>query len=302
MEGRDFVNDETDWSNSKLTTLQMCPERFRRRYIEKEESGSTRRMGQGSAFHRVTAEIHKRQFDAKTALVTPTTEPAVRRAILHNAIPSLEETADLAADAWEAVANEGITYTKAELAEAPELILRGQAKDAVVDLAEIYNLQIAPLIDPLYVERKVIVKPKDSDITVRGQLDLGHEDPVRGEIIRDGKTSAKSPNKRAADESQQLTMYSMLRWAETGALPAGVALDYVVRTKTGQMKTVSLESTRNLADVQTLVNRINVAVDAVKKGVFIPAQPGVAWWCAPAWCEFWTTCKFVCSSKGEVEE
>ena len=293
---------ENDWSNSKLTTLQMCPERFRRRYIEKEETGSTRRMGQGSAFHRVTAEIHKRQFDAKEKLVGPTTDLTTRRAVLLNAIPSTEEARDLGAAAWKEVADQGVVYTKDELAEAPALIWRGRTEDAVVGMSALYAEEVAPKIDPLYVERKITVKPQDSDITVRGQLDLGHEDPLRGEIIRDNKTSAKSPNKRAADESQQLTMYSMLRWAETGSLPAGVALDYMIRTKTGILKTVSLESTRRLEDVQTLVNRINVAVDAVKKGVFVPAQPGVAWWCSPAWCEYWTTCPYVCNKAGEVEE
>ena len=90
----------------------------------------------------------------------------------------------------------------------------------------------------------------------------------------------------------QLTFYSMLRQAEVGHLPKELALDYLVRTPSKhEQKHVPLVTTRGPEDVASLVHRINVAVEAVKKGIFVPASPD-AWYCSATWCEYFHDCKF----------
>jgi hypothetical protein len=114
-----------------------------------------------------------------------------------------------------------------------------------------------------------------------------------GEVVRDLKTSEKSPSKDAADRSQQLTMYALIRQAEVGALPVKLTLDYLVRTPARlDRKHVPLDTVRDAEDVGALVHRINTAVEAVKRGVFMPTAPD-SWWCAPAWCEFYGSCVYV---------
>jgi hypothetical protein len=166
------------------------------------------------------------------------------------------------------------------------------SKDFAIDLSAFYVEELAPAINPVAVERKITVKPKDSDLEIHGTIDLIDGTPT-GEHIRDTKTSEKSPSKDAAEKSQQLTMYSLIRFAEKGELPTGLTLDYLVRTPArAERKHVPLHTTRDQQDVAALVNRINTAVEAVKRGVFMPTNPD-NWWCSPQWCDFHSTCVYV---------
>jgi len=286
-----------EWNNSALTDLQRCGEMFRRRHIEGERRPRTLPQARGTAVHAAAREANLRRMDA--------------------AVMSVEEAEDVAADAFEREVQDGITPSgDAVDGEArPDDV--DAAKDFAVDLGGLYAKVVAPTLDVVAVERKVIVRPRDSDLVVHGTMDvitrepasvslvgqlrasLGLEEQETVEVIRDAKTSEKSPAASAAERSQQLTMYGMIRSAETGALPGKYVLDYLVRTPgRGLRRHVPLETTRDARDVAALVRRINVAVAAVKRGVFVPADPALSWWCAPRWCEFWSDCPFVNGRRG----
>src|SRR5207244_7327628 len=132
--------------------------------------------------------------------------------------------------------------------------------DFAVDLAEFHVQRVAPTVDPIAVERLIIVRPRDSDLEIHGTLDLiakpsGIMDLGATEVIRDLKTSEKSPPADAAELSQQLTYYSLIRQAEGGAMPSRVGLDHLVRTpKTSTKKYIPQRTTRDRADVVALVN------------------------------------------------
>lgn len=260
------------WSNSSLTTLQQCGEKFRRRYIERERMPSSASAVAGGAVHKV----------ARTALMRKMTD---------HTLPSVAEARDLAATEFAAAWREGVQLTPDEIAEGAGSA-EGRAKDFAVDLSGYHVQAVAPAINPIGIERKIVVKPKDSDIEINGVIDLIDQRPD-GEVIRDLKTSKKSPNKDAADSSQQLTLYALIRKAEVGRLPSSLSLDYLVRTPArGELKHIPLFTVRDEEDVRGVVNRINTAVEAVKRGVFVPANPD-AWWCSRSYCEYFATCPYV---------
>src|SRR5262249_23493725 len=151
---------------------------------------------------------------------------------------------------------------------------------------------VAPAITPVAVERRITVKPQESDLVIHGTIDLIDGPEGAPEIIRDLKTSEKAPSDRAAELSQQLSMYSLIRYAEIGRLAGRLILDYLVRTPLRREKRhVLLETTRDAEDMRVLVNRLNVAVETVKRGTFVPTSPD-SWYCARAYCEYYDDCPY----------
>ena len=260
------------WSNSSLQCLQQCGERYRRRYIERDFVPRSPRQVRGTVVHKVASIAYLQKYALRT-------------------LPSVEQTRDTAADAFEAEWRSGVLLS-AEEAEIGAARVEADSKDFAVDLAGFHVEAVAPAITPVGVERKIIVKPKDSDLEINGVIDLIDATPA-GEVIRDLKTAEKSPVKSAAEDSMQLSFYAMIRQAEVGHLPKELALDYLVRTPSKhERKHVPLVTTRGPEDVASLVHRINVAVEAVKKGIFVPASPD-AWYCSRAYCEYFESCPYV---------
>lgn len=266
------MTDPIRWNNSALSCLERCGEQFRRRYIEKERVPPSPRMLRGTVVHRVASASMLRKLETKE-------------------IPTVEEAKDLAAARFEAEWAGGVSFEQEPTIEHVA-IAKATSKDFAIDLSAFYVERLAPVINPIAVERHITVKPKDSDLVIHGTIDLIDGRPG-GEEIRDTKTTEKSPSKDAAHNSQQLTMYSMIRLAEVGQLPAGLTLDYLVRTPARlERKHVPLRTTRDRGDVSAMVNRINTAVEAVKRGVFVPTNPE-NWWCSRNWCEYYASCVYV---------
>lgn len=110
-------------------------------------------------------------------------------------------------------------------------------------------------------------------------------------VVRDTKTSGKSPSANVADESHQLSAYSLAAQVIDGRLPDAVKLDYLVDLKSGP-KTMTVASSRTADDVRVYLNRIVNAVATVESGMFTPA-PNAAWWCSAKWCAYHHICPHV---------
>src|SRR5574341_692712 len=262
------------WSISRLMIAEDCGEAHRRRYVERERLPSTWRALRGSQVHDVAAKAHG--------------------AIMETGSPiTVEEARDLAATGFDArIRHEGVTLNSQDVLEGAKKVL-GRAKDYAVAMSAHYVGLVAPRVRPVAVELPVELAV-DSTVGLRGRIDLVErfsEDDVEREVVPDLKTSTRTPPADTAHRSSQLTTYALMRRVSTGKLPDAVRLDYVVRTPTGRMSHVSLPSKRSEADVAALIARFNVAVEATRKGVFVPNTTG--WRCSERWCEFWTTCRFV---------
>lgn len=261
----------TRWTNSALATLQLCGERWRRQYLERDWRPSTPRAIRGAAVHRV----------ARVGLMRKMTE---------RVLPTVEEARDLAADAVETTWRQGVLLDSEERAQG-EARVKAAAKDFAVDLAGYHVDRVAPAIEPIGVERRITVQPRDSDLVIEGTIDLIDAQP-EGEVIRDLKTSERTPPAEAAERSDQLTMYALIRAAEVGTLPASLALDHLIRTpERHERRHVVQTTTRTPADIAALIRRINTAVLAVERGVFVPAAAD-AWQCDPRYCPYFGDCAY----------
>lgn len=264
------------WSTSKLTMLQMCGEKFRRHYLDNDRMPGGPPMHRGLAVDRAVSEslvVKKKTGDE----------------------PIAEANRDIAATEFEKTWSEGVWFNPEERQQDTKK-LKASTKDAAVDLAGLHANTLGRQIQPIEIQHKIETWPLGNDISIVGFIDIVdlQADETRAlEVIRDTKTKEKAPNPSDAHESQQLTMYALLRMAETGRMPDALALDVLWKTPAkGELKHQVLPTTRTKDDFVSLVNRINEGIEAVDKGVFIPASEG-AWNCSPRWCAYWDTCRFV---------
>jgi hypothetical protein len=284
----------TKVSHSKLMAFQICGEYGRRKYVEGDYRPGTLRMHRGSSVAEIAAEGHRRQFEAKKlGLSTPIQD------LLFASLPSEAEARDLAATAFDKRVTEGVVVAKEDIQEAgSQKQAIGNEKDVAVDMAGFYTSRMAPTINPIGFEQRILINPRDSDVSVDMILDLVEEGPPETpdgpptEIVADLKTSQKSPAHDLAEKDQQLPFYAMGRQAVTGKLPDAEVLRYVVRTpKKHDLKRVELRTKVTQGDINTVVHRINALKEAMDKGVFIPAAPN-HWKCSSRACEFWSDCRF----------
>lgn len=119
----------------------------------------------------------------------------------------------------------------------------------------------------------------------------GTVEPKDVSVIRDTKTSRKSPNQDTADTSVQLSAYSAAHHVLYGSVPYAVKLDYLVDLKSGP-KTMTLNSKRDVTDVQTFLNRLVAGVIQMQSGLFVPAS-SLSWFCDKKWCAYWDRCSYV---------
>jgi hypothetical protein len=129
----------------------------------------------------------------------------------------------------------------------------------------------------------------EMDIVERFSESTIHPGPIQ--VIRDLKTSKKSPSAGTADGSHQLTAYSLASFVIDGFLPDAVRLDYLIDLK-GGVKCAEQISVRDQRDVLNYVNRIVSVVSMMQSGIFVPA-PSTAWWCDKRYCGYYEQCPYV---------
>lgn len=120
-----------------------------------------------------------------------------------------------------------------------------------------------------------------------------HEDEPLQQIlvIRDTKTSKKSPSDDTAHNSHQLSAYALASQVLDGKLPDKMVLDYLVDLKR-ETKYVPLETTRDAEQAQAYLSRVVNAIVSIRSGVFMPA-PNTAWWCSEKYCGYHGICPHV---------
>ena len=253
-------------SQTRLGMLSRCGEQFRRRYIEGERMAPAVAMLVGRAVDQsVNANLESK---IETGALLPS-----------------EAVQDLARDSLTTEWRSEEVELSEEEAEKGTKAVRGEAIDKSIRLAVLHHAAIAPDLEPTSVQRKFRARIKgESNIILTGVLDVEEKS-----VVRDTKTSGKSPQKNAADLSLQLTMYALAVLVETGEAPETVALDYLVDLKTP--KAVTQTSTRGQEDFRVLLSRIEAFARVVQAGAFAPASPD-DWICSPKWCGYHSTCPY----------
>lgn len=253
-------------SISALDMLSKCGEQYRRRYVagEKIPPAVAMLVGRGvdkSVDRNLTSKIETKQL-----------------------LP-VEEIKDTARDTVVAEWDKGgVVLNEDEIRDGIKAV-RAAAIDKAVRLSSLHATSAAPQIQPTHVQRKWTIELQGYPADLTGVIDI-----QEGSIaVRDTKTSAKSPREDEAHLSDQLTLYALAGKVLDGQPPAVVALDYLVDTKTP--KHVVRESTRDNSDFRVMLRRVDTAMKAIDRGVFVPARQ-TDWWCSKRWCGYFDSCPY----------
>lgn len=255
---------------SSLSTWENCPEMFRRRYLEGEI------IPPGLAAH-VGTGVHKAaEINYKAKILTGRDEP-------------LDVLKDAARDGYVKAVKAGGAYIPPEDRPSAKALAAG-GLDEAVKLAQIFREEVAPAVEPRWVEKRVEISVPGLVPTISGTIDLVD---ASGRLI-DLKTSSRAWPAQRADQSPQATIYSKLVEAETGRPPLEIRFDVLV--KGSRPRYQPLTTTRNEGDFAALLSRLQIMLGMIMAGLFPPAPVG-AWICAPRYCGYFYTCPHIPAPK-----
>lgn len=253
---------------SQINTLARCGEQYRRRYVAKEKAPPGIALGRGTAVHK--------GVEANMIAKLETGKPLPVDAVL-------AQTAD-AFDAWA----DGEFVIDGEYTGMPVKMALSTAKDESVALAGEHTTAIAPEIIPTAIETRIELPPSTLlPVKFVSILDLIDN----GEVIRDTKTTRKSPQADAAHTSDQLTSQDLAFRALYRKNPLEACLDYVWRTEGGKVSHKTLRTDRTKADLMVFVRRANAVLAVIDAEIFLPA-PVDSWACSKRFCGYTESCVY----------
>lgn len=252
-------------SPSQINMIAMCPESYRRRYIEKEIIPPGIAMLRGRGLHTSAQTNMEQKLTSREDL------PAA-------------DIVDCAVQSFDTEIAGGYSLNPEESSRGARVVI-GEAKDDLARMAGVHASDQAPHYQPQYVEQKIRIQ-LDGPRDLLGIIDLADE----AKRIIDFKTAKKKKSQSDADSSIQLTTYGIAYRAVTGHEPRSYILDTAVATKTKAYRS-ELYTHREPADLQALANRIDAVCRLIEAGTFPPCDPN-HWKCSPAWCGYFSTCPF----------
>jgi hypothetical protein len=254
--------------------LSRCGEQYRRRYLEGERLAPAVAMIVGHGVDRSVDRNLESKMKTKQLL-------------------SLEEVQETARDTVAAEWDTGGVSLNADELKLGVKAVRAGAIDKAVRLSALHATEAAPELLPTHIQRRWTIAMEGYPRDLTGVIDIQEGSAA----VRDTKTSTKSPREDEAALSDQLTLYALATRVLDGRTPGKVVLDYLVDLKTP--KRVVRESSRDDADFQVMLRRIETAMLAIEKNVFVPARQ-TDWWCSRRWCGYFDSCPFARQPKSMV--
>ena len=213
---------------------------------------------------------------------------------------SLAEVQAIARDEFIGLWEAGLMLTEDEVAN--QIAAKGTATDMVVKLSILHAQQLAPLLFPVAVEEKFVIKLKNFPYDIAGQIDVREVVPIdvegKTELTRlwDLKTVKQTPGVDAA-RTIQMTTYSVAEEQLRGNMPDSVGIHALVKTKEPKLITIQDVPEKSWVDnLKHRLQRFADTIEAVKAGhnCLQPAtgEGPTGWVCTKAWCGYWDRCKF----------
>lgn len=262
--------ERIDISQSLLTSFPKCGQAAYYEKVEGKPGYGTVAKTTGSAVHRSVREDLKRKLEIGT-------------------LRAPEQVVDEAATFFDAQWDE----------DAPTMVgddvgyekqVRAAAQSQAIDLSLVHNLELAPTIEPLEVERQLRLEIAGTNIDLVGTLDVREE--VGGvHRIRDTKTSKSKLSQKDAAASIQGDFYSLLVEKAEGRPVDEFVLDVLQKTKTPKAYSVTVDGQTNH---DPLLLRVEKVAKAFELGVFVPADPSgpSGWVCSEKFCGHFEYCPF----------
>lgn len=251
----DYFYDPGHWSNTQYTTYCECGPKYYYSYILQQKTPPNGLMVGGKDYH----ETLEYNYLKKVVSMVDLGYPELRDFYENEVKTSFKDE---------------VLMTKDDLAvENAKIVLRDKILVSGQEALKVHLREYAPSLQPIKVEERFEVPLGDGLPNLHGIFDL-----VVLKGIVDHKLSAKSPSDNAAEKSDQLSGYSFAYKKLYGKLPEKLQLQYAIVTKTGNSKAVPLETTRNEGQIERYLKRQKLAIDGIRKGVFVPPSQ-MSWAC-----------------------
>ncbi len=262
------MSDKPNMHQSQVWLALECGMAYYHRYVQGIRRPPSVRMVEGTAVHKAG------EFNLTSKIESGVLLPE-------------SDVCDIARDSlnqeWE---GEGVQLSIEEKA-AGESKVRGSATDAAVRMARAEHATLAPSLNPTHVERRFRLEHPDLPFNIQGTIDTQEV----GQVLRDRKTSRKTPPVSKAHTSSQLSLYGLAIKALDGIAPPKMYLDTIVDLKSGP-RIVSYETERGPEDYAMELRRMQAVYTAIEKGVFLPCNSD-NWMCQQKYCPFWQdVCEF----------
>lgn len=246
-------------SVSSIRLYLQCPEKWRRRYIEREYEPPSGAMVLGSSVGAAEAQADHAQIDTGERLDTA-------------------DVVDLFADEWEdRTGREDIDWR----GDKP-----GTLKDHGIAVVQEYERTVGPRLRPVSVEREFRLDFDGVDWGVTGYFDLEEE----GDVVADRKVKGRRLSPADAATDIQPTMYLLAKRAEGNPAPR---FDFHTLVRTKQPTVEVVPTVRTDAQLDHFADRIlTVAAEInwrMETDVWQGAVPG-SWACSPKFCGYWESC------------
>lgn len=239
-------------SYSQISLYTRCPMAYMFRYIEDIKSPPAGAMVKGSAVHKGLETNYTQKCESYVDL-------------------SKSDVVEVAVTEFET--------RKDEVDWAKEDDSVDKSKDAVAKMTDIYQVEIAPRVQPILVEEEFL-------IDVGGQKVKGFIDVVTLDGVRDTKTTAKTPPANVIENNYQLACYSLAHKELMGEYPKELCLDYTVNLKTP--KTLTLTTKPDPCIIDAFGMTVYMVAAAIENEIFYP-NPG-NFMCSEKHCGYWNLC------------
>jgi CRISPR/Cas system-associated exonuclease Cas4 (RecB family) len=243
-------------SASSVTTYLRCGTQWWFQYVEGVQAPPSLRAIRGIAAHAAV-------------------EVDMRQKMLTGIDLSVDDMLDAYATSWSAETVDGWSSD-----EVP-----GVVKDKGVELVRLYHRVVAPKIQPIMVEEPIQFTINDQiysgqiDLAEEVDIDLGFGDPARRLVIRDTKTTARTPG----DGTYLLNMtgYAISQRQKTGRIEADTVLDYLVALKEPKYKEIRMGGPITDEQIRQFAGVVGSVSESIKAGRFVPngLVNGACGWC-----------------------
>jgi len=233
-------------SISSLKLFQQCPERWRRRYIDRVYEPPSGKMILGSAAGAAEAQHYGRIIEGSEGMST-------------------EEVLDEFSTEWEdRIGREEVDFGR----DTP-----GELKDSAAAALKVYHTVYAPSVQPVSVEREFRIAWPGVDWDLIGFLDLEEADGTVGDLKMKGRRMSASD----AHADLQPTTYMVARRAEGN--PAS-RFDFHTMIRGIKQPTAEIvATTRSDAQLDAFTDRVfAVAAEMVwraENDLWVGAAPGI---------------------------
>lgn len=241
-------------SASQVNTYLTCPMRYYFRYCEGERVKPKGALTLGSSFHSAVGWNYSEKIDT------------------HEDLP-VEEVLDFFSDDFDMR-----TPDTEWDGEEP-----GSFKDRGAGGLELYQAEVAPIVQPAAVEQAFTMKMSNKPWSFKGILDVLDEN----QVIVETKTTSRRTSKPKPEHLLQATAYATGFRCQHRQQEGGVRLDYVVAIQNPELISfpVAIEET----DITFFLNQISRVAHAIEQEVWIANR--ASFLCSRKWCGYYQLCE-----------